>query len=259
MSALIEHTLFGVRDRVQCALDRFKMWEPPQGYHLAFSGGKDSQCIYHLAKESGVKFRAVYRVTTIDPPEVLRFIKRNYPDVVWDRPEMGMMRLIAEKKGFPPLRQARWCCQLLKERSKHGQFTVTGIRWAESKRREQHKWRERNKKGGDFLHPIIDWPDEAVWEYLNLRGIPHCELYDQGFRRIGCIMCPQGGQERMKRDAERWPKYAQAYIRALDKALLKRNSEGKRTDWESGAEWFDWWIGQNQDDGDECQLPLFDN
>lgn len=40
--------------------------QPERGFWLAFSGGKDSQCIYHLAKLAGVKFEAHYAVTTLD-------------------------------------------------------------------------------------------------------------------------------------------------------------------------------------------------
>ena len=38
-----------IRDKVQIAIERLRAFEPPEGYYLAFSGGKDSQCIYHLA------------------------------------------------------------------------------------------------------------------------------------------------------------------------------------------------------------------
>ena len=44
------------------------------GFYLAFSGGKDSQVIYHLAKEAGVKFKAHMNLTSVDPPEVIRFV-----------------------------------------------------------------------------------------------------------------------------------------------------------------------------------------
>ena len=54
----------------------------PDGYHLAFSGGKDSMVLYHLAKMAGVKFKAHMQVTTIDPPELMQFVRANYPDVV---------------------------------------------------------------------------------------------------------------------------------------------------------------------------------
>lgn len=35
---------------------------------VSYSGGKDSDVILELAKMSGVKYRAIYKNTTIDPP-----------------------------------------------------------------------------------------------------------------------------------------------------------------------------------------------
>ena len=57
---LVEETLFGRRDKVQVAIDRLRAFEPTEGYYLAFSGGKDSQAVYHLCREAGVKFDAHY-------------------------------------------------------------------------------------------------------------------------------------------------------------------------------------------------------
>lgn len=68
---LIEHTLFGITDKVKTAIQRLRAFEPPEGYHVAFSGGKDSQVVYHLCKDAGVKFDAHYSLTTVDPPEVI--------------------------------------------------------------------------------------------------------------------------------------------------------------------------------------------
>jgi phosphoadenosine phosphosulfate reductase len=82
--ALIEKTLLGEKNKVEEAIGRLKAFEPPYGYFLAFSGGKDSQCIYHLAEMSGVKFDAHYSVTSVDPPELVRFMMKNYPDVIFD-------------------------------------------------------------------------------------------------------------------------------------------------------------------------------
>ena len=67
----------------------------PDGYHLAFSGGKDSVALYHLAKMAGVKFKAHMQITTIDPPELMRFVRSQYPDVVLHRPEINIYKLIA--------------------------------------------------------------------------------------------------------------------------------------------------------------------
>ena len=62
-------------DKVEKAIQRLRVFEPPEGYHVAFSGGKDSQCIYHLCQAAGVKFDAHYSVTSVDPPELIRFIR----------------------------------------------------------------------------------------------------------------------------------------------------------------------------------------
>ena len=75
-----------VQTKVGNAIKRLQSFEPPEGYYVAFSGGKDSQCIYHLCQMAGVKFDAHYNVTSVDPPELVHFIKRQYPDVIFDFP-----------------------------------------------------------------------------------------------------------------------------------------------------------------------------
>ena len=122
------------------AIMRFKEFEPEEGYFLCFSGGKDSQTIYHLAKQAGVKFDAHYSVTSVDPPELIHFIKNNYPDVIFDLPRypdgtrISMWNLIP-KELTPPTRFIRYCCGALKESNGEGRLVVTGVRWAESNSR----------------------------------------------------------------------------------------------------------------------------
>lgn len=86
----------------------------PKGFYLAFSGGKDSQALYHVAKLAGVKFEGHYSLTTLDPPELVRFIRNKYPDVIIDRPEMTFAQLCVKKKALPT-RLMRFCCSVLKE------------------------------------------------------------------------------------------------------------------------------------------------
>ena len=70
-----------LQKKEEMAIDFLRTMERPEGYYLAFSGGKDSVVIKHLAEKAGVKFRAVYRVTSVDPPELVQFIKEKHPDV----------------------------------------------------------------------------------------------------------------------------------------------------------------------------------
>ena len=50
-------------------------YDPQDGFYLAFSGGKDSQALYHIAKLAGVRFKAHMNATSIDPAEVIRFVR----------------------------------------------------------------------------------------------------------------------------------------------------------------------------------------
>lgn len=129
------------QDKVETAVQRIKMFEPPDGYYLAFSGGKDSVVIKALADMAGVKYDAHYNVTSVDPPELIYFIRKHHPDVVWDYPTYSdgsratMWNLIPKKK-MPPTRIVRYCCEVLKERGGRGRFVITGVRWAESARQK---------------------------------------------------------------------------------------------------------------------------
>lgn len=239
--ALIEHDLFRGRiDRVQIAIDRLKMFEPPEGYYLAYSGGKDSDTILALAKMSGVKFDAHYHLTTVDPPELVYHVRR-HPEVVIDRPEMTMWQLIRKNK-IPPTRKIRYCCRLLKEQGGSGRVVVTGVRSGESVKRSKRKMNETcyTDPTRRFFHAIIDWSDTDVWEFLKSNNIPYCKLYDQGYKRLGCVLCPLKSQRERVRDLNLYPRIAKAYKRAIIRAYDSRERPSKGIT--SGDEQFNWWI-----------------
>lgn len=71
-----------------------------------------------------------------------------------------------------------------------------------------------------LVNPIIDWDESEVWEFLNdIAKVPHCCLYDEGFKRLGCIGCPLAGGKNMKRDFERYPQYKKLYIHAMERMV----------------------------------------
>lgn len=133
-----------IRDKVEASINRLKAFCPPEGYYVAFSGGKDSQCVYHLCKMAGVKFDAHYNVTSVDPPELVKFIKTHYPEVIFGYPKdskgnvVTMWNLIPAER-MPPTRLVRYCCATLKETNGEGRYTVTGVRQAESANRKRNQ------------------------------------------------------------------------------------------------------------------------
>lgn len=284
---LIEHTLFGVRDMVQTAIDRLRQFEPPEGYYVAFSGGKDSIVVLDLIKRAKVKYDAHYNLTTVDPPELIYFIRdayrtrgrksryrqrlraarlaghkkpRPWLEITVHKPKRTMWDLIAHK-GFPPTRKIRYCCAELKEGGGKGRLVVTGVRWAESVRRSKRKMVEQcyNDNSKRYLHPIIDWSENDIWEYIRQRKLPYCSLYDEGQKRIGCVMCPMGNAAGMLEDAARWPKIAQAYINAFDKACKRNRERGRTTGQATGKEMFDWWVsGKAEEKADPDQTVIFE-
>lgn len=280
---LIENTMFGEVDIVKRSIDRLQAFEPPEGYYLAFSGGKDSQCIYHLAKEAGVKFDAHYNLTTVDPPELVQFIKTNYPDVIIHYPKESMWKLI-EKKGLPT-RLKRWCCSELKEKGGEGRICVTGVRWAESTKRKARRpfeiigktFKDKQlfndndegrqlfencmQKGKRVINPIIDWSDDDVWSYIKTRNLKYCKLYDEGFTRIGCIGCPMVEKSKIK-EFKRYPKYEASYKRAVErfhvKYLERCRLRSKEPTFKTANEMWYWWIRGKKNFAIESQISLFD-
>lgn len=202
---------------VDRAVALLKQHEPQDGYYLAFSGGKDSVCCKRLLQLSGVKFDGWYNNVTIDPPELVRFVKREHADCGWNNQQHSMMHAVANVVEGPPTRIHRWCCQQYKETGGYGRSRVIGVRAAESARRAV-RWQETTEHwdgSAGFVCPIVYWTDAHVWGFIRDNSIPYCELYDQGFSRLGCVGCPMGSCEQKRMQFARWPRYEANWRRAV--------------------------------------------
>ena len=120
-------------------------YDAENGYYLAFSGGKDSQALFHMTQLAGVKFCGHMNLTSVDPPEVIRFVKKNYPEVELIKPGKSIFQIAIEKQILPTMR-VRWCCAEYKETAGAGKVTLIGIRKAESSRRAKRNEVEINNR-----------------------------------------------------------------------------------------------------------------
>ena len=130
------------------------------GYYLAFSAGKDSQALYHIAELAGVKFDAHMNLTSVDPPEVIRFVKQSYPEVDLIKPKKSIYQYAIEKQILPTMR-VRWCCAEYKENAGAGRVTLIGIRHQESSRRAKRNEVEiSNRKFSGTLEGLDEYRQE---------------------------------------------------------------------------------------------------
>lgn len=119
-------------------------------------------------------------------------------------------------------------------------------------------FRDSTKK---FLHVIIDWQDEDVWEFIRKYKIPYCKLYDEGWKRIGCLFCPCATRKNRIREVELYPGFAKQFIRSFEKLYNNRKLKGCESvdRWESGEEMFWWWINDNrQSHYNKDQMVIFE-
>lgn len=232
--------------------------QPNEGFHVGFSGGKDSQAVLELVKMAGVKYRAVYNVTTNDPADNVRFIKHHYPDVEFSIPEKSYFQLIAQK-GVPTIR-SRWCCEIFKEKAGAGYTVLTGVRKEESAKRakyndiafygskrdrklnldemEQNEFRCVGGKDKILVYPILEWTEKDVWDFIALRGLPVNPCYKTR-KRVGCVFCPFARPKEIKSYCATHPKLKEAFLHAIEKFRAGKPDSGKLP---TAEDYFDWWL-----------------
>lgn len=260
IDVLIENSIQLIKKAENLALHL----SPDHGFWVAFSGGKDSQVMYELVKMSGVKYTAIYNVTTNDPASNVRFIKEHYPEVQMLVPQESLLQMISHK-GLPSMFR-RYCCERLKERTGAGHVVVTGVRREESLKRSAYAefskmqpdiapdkrktynldtMEERNfecVKGKDkfLVHPILEWKETDIWAFLRLFNIPINPCY-QLHRRVGCIICPFAPKGQITSYLKTHPKLRSALLHSIE-AYIKRSPES--APFPTPEEFFEWWLSK---------------
>lgn len=259
---------------------------------ICYSGGKDSEIIVDLALKSGIKFEVQHSHTTADAPETVYHIRKRFKELeekgikctinmpYYKGQRVSMWSLIPIKK-MPPTRLMRYCCSVLKETAGRNRCIVTGVRRAESVKRKSSgvvevKHTDINKRiiiNNDndekrqivercqmqakiAYNVIVDWDNDTVKDYINSEHIDCNPLYKCGFDRVGCIGCPMVNKKRAF-EFTQYPKYRDMYIRAFDKMVAIRKTEGKESRWNNGIDVYHWWMqdgvlpGQMTIDGED--------
>ena len=162
--------------------------------NVSFSGGKDSTAVLAIARKAGVT-EAFFIDTGIEFPETVAFVEEQGVEII----RRGGDFWAAVQKAGPPAKDHRWCCKLLKLNPLKlhladigPSVTIQGNRWYESWNRADLDITSQNPANPLQLNinPIRNWRALEVYLYLWWQKIPYNPLYDRGFERIGCYLCP---------------------------------------------------------------------
>ena len=189
----------------------------PRRVRVAWTGGKDSTVVLFVWKtlldHHGLgPARAINLDTGCKFPEVLAFRDRLTE-------EWGVDLLVARPAvpldDYPLAADPVTCCRDLKVEPLKAAVRTTGATHLLSGiRRDEHPDREgravfEQRRDPDYtlVNPILDFTETDIWAFHARFNLPHCELYDLGYRSLGCEPCTRkpvgGGPEREGRSGSK--------------------------------------------------------
>ena len=207
---------------------------------ISWSGGKDSTVVSDLVRNAigDQKILHIFGDTKMEFPTTYEYFdkfKENnvFTPFIVAKSEKSFLKL-CDVFG-PPSRIMRWCCSIFKtgpisinfnELISENILTFYGIRRAESVLRSHYSRTERSPKilRQTVSAPIIDWEYFDVWLYIISRNIEFNKAYRYGFRRVGCLYCPNNSRWSeflsaifFKEQYEMWKEYLYNFAQKIGK------------------------------------------
>lgn len=177
-----------------------------EGLVVANSLGKDSVCVWDLAKRVSPKIRGFVITTRFKPKQTVKFMN----ETVVRYPEIKVYKSDADIPDKLYQTDPDRCCDILKVEPTRRAIEemevkcwVTGLRCTEGRTRTDFQEVEERDKGLIKLNPILIWKEREVWQYLALNGVKVNPLYAEGYRSLGCLPCTRITTDENER-AGRW-------------------------------------------------------
>lgn len=215
---------------------------------VAWSGGKCSTAVLHMARRLKDDIKVVFHDTTVEYPETYTFIRMLQREwnlnLIRTKPEMTFWQCV-ERYGFPHVRLPNIeaergktgtprCCYHLKEKPmmklrEYGiEAVLTGLRAAEARIRMlrigwsgQFYYAEKYKCWR--YHPIVFWASSRLDSYIAEHRVPLSDLYTKkGVARSGCWPCT-GFRKWKTQLMYTNPKLYEFLIKRMDEQRLARH------------------------------------
>lgn len=129
-------------------------------------------------------------------------------------PDFQKVQEMVQKEGinlfYKGIEQRKTCCQIrkiepLKRAFKGLDVWICGLRREQSVTRSEVRlveWDENNQL--IKVNPLIDFTEDAVWEYIHAHNVPYNTLHQKGFPSIGCQPCTRAVEPGEDIRAGRW-------------------------------------------------------
>ena len=204
---------------------------------VSISGGKDSLVVLDLSIRAGIK-NFIFGNTTLTYPGTLEYIDKleYYYGINVDRstPERPFLDLVKDI-GYPS-RRLRWCCEVYKfgplthyVLENKIKYLITGIRAEESVKRKKYEKISKNPLiPAVQINPILEWTEVDIWNYIKHYELPYHPLYDIGYTRLGCWLCPFQNKGDFKRLKDKFPNLYETLITSLTENVKKFGKVGVR-------------------------------
>lgn len=166
---------------------------------VSISGGKDSLVALDISIKVGIK-NFVFANTSLAFPGTIEYIKEleKYYGIQIEQVKAPREFLDIINDIGVPSQRLRWCCEVYKfgplshyVLQNKIKYLITGIRSEESRKRQNYAKISRNPLIPAIqINPILDWNKDQIWEYIKYHKLPYHPLYNKGYERLGCWMCP---------------------------------------------------------------------
>jgi len=196
---------------------------------VGFSGGKDSLATYLLVDKVVDPNPPLFFLNTgLELPETLQYVK--------DFAASKDARIIGVDAGNqfwdsvdsfgPPARDFRWCCKVLKlgpaatsisDELGGTSLSFMGQRKLESFARSIEPRISSNPwvPGQISANPIQKWNALEVWLYIFREKASFNELYNRGYHRMGCYLCPASPLAELESLKETHPELHEKWVAKL--------------------------------------------
>jgi phosphoadenosine phosphosulfate reductase len=188
---------------------------------VGFSGGKDSLATYLVVEKAIESSPPIFFMDTgIELPETVEHIKSfaKSRDVQIVGQEAGDRFWESVDTFGPPARDFRWCCKVLKlgpaatsiaDEMGGETLSFMGQRKLESFQRSIEPRVTENPwvPGQISANPIQNWNALEVWLYIFQENAEFNPLYNKGYHRMGCYLCPSSPLAELESLRETHPEY----------------------------------------------------